>query len=240
MSLYAIYRSLVDWWNPYPEEGLDLYYQQEIHHRYNDETIITRMPSYKWYLQQRNVGSIYRSSIAGVYHKQLLPIIDADNEKDMLNASLWLNENKVKHAILGSSQRSSFPPPPPPNEGNNEVWGDQYSNGGFWIIIDRPGKWKDVRKWINIPGQDKNYLRFSEHKNMCYLRAEMKVEYFVPVIIQESRSELVDNFANEVVKHFSSKAVHWLWRLESYKQDRVDLTNPNELDIGLTLDEVLA
>jgi len=60
------------------------------------------------------------------------------------------------------------------------------------------------------------------------------------VVIQESGSELVDGFVKEIVEHFSSKAVRWLWRLESYKNDRVDLANPNELDIGLTLDEVLA
>jgi len=136
------------------------------------------MPNYKWYLQQRNLGRIRRSSIGGVYHQQLLPIIDADNEKDMLNTSLWLNENKVKHAILGSSQRSNFPPPAPPNIGSQN-FGDEYSHGGFWIIVDKPGKWRDIEKWLNIPGQDKNYLSFSKRRKICYLRAEMKVEHFI-------------------------------------------------------------
>ena len=92
MGLYNIWRSLVDWWNPFPEEGLDLYYQQTINYDYSTEQLVTRVPSYKWYLKQRVMGKEYRSCIAAVYHQKFLPIIDADHEKDMLNASLWLKE----------------------------------------------------------------------------------------------------------------------------------------------------
>ena len=209
--------TLVNWWHGYPEEGLDFYYQRTKPVRYSCTVeVIAKLKSLKWHLQQRANNVEHHLVIGGVYKKKMLPIIDADTERDMLNASLWLGENKVDHTILASSSK------------------------GFWIIIDRPGRWRDIRNWINIPGQDGNYRSFSMNLKMCYLRAEMKEEYFVPTIIEESGSELVDGFAREVVGHFSSKMVRWLWRMESYRNDKVNLTNPDEFEVGLTLDEVFA
>ena len=135
------------WWHAYPETGLDLWYQMEDKSGYCPGNVVRKIPrnDYNWYLQKRNLGCEYNSLIRGVYHKRLLPIIDADSEVCMINASLWLKENKIGHAIIASSA-------------------DKY-----WMIIDKPcEKWKHVKQYMDVTGQDNQYLKVSNHFKSCY------------------------------------------------------------------------
>jgi len=215
MGMWALYRKVVDWWNTYPPEGLDFYYQRTIEYSYHSEEVVTRVPSLKWYLRKRYEGYGYKLTIGSVYHEYLIPVIDADTESCMVSASLWLDENNIKHTIMSSSL------------------------SGFWILVDKAGRWKDVECMMHVPGQDGHFAAFSCARKMCYIRGVMKEDYHVPVLVKESGSELIDGFANELIKHFSSDAVRWLHRLESYKRGDMDFANPNEVDLSINLEKVL-
>jgi hypothetical protein len=215
--IYKTYRSFIDWLHGYPKNGLDFYYQHTVNYTYHSDKVVTRIPDLKWYSRKRAEGKAFKLCVGGVYNKKLLPVVDADCERDMLVASAWLDENHVNHAILTSSP------------------------DGFWIIIDRPGKWRDIKHWVRCaPGQDVNYVKFSDSRRMCYIRAEMKDDYFVPSMIKESGSETIDEFCESLIKHYESSLVLWLYRHNLYKNGDINLADPSIKNIGLTFDEILA
>ena len=44
------------------------------------------------------------------------------------------------------------------------------------------------------------------------------------------------DFANDIVKHFSSDAIRWVYRLKTHRDGTVDLSNPEDINF----DEVIA
>ena len=74
---------------------------------------------------------------------------------------------------------------------------------------------------------------------MCFLRAEMKEEYFTPEVIKECDSELVMGFCKKLESHFSSDLVRWLYRHAAYKNGNMDVTRP-DVNLSITIDEVLS
>lgn len=211
-----IYGAVASWLIRKPPEGLHLYYQRSISREYCNEIRLNRLESLKWYLRKIIDNYNFGLVIGSVYQHQMFPVIDADSESAMVSASMWLQENKADHAIMASSE------------------------SGFWIIINKPGRrWKDIVHWVQaVPGQDLLYAQFCCNRHMCFIRALMKEEYFIPVLTQESKSDLLNEFCFEIIKHFSSPAIRWTHRRNSYINGTVDLSSPDDVDIGFNLDEV--
>jgi len=202
---------------PYDHDELNFYYQKEINYIYDTDIIISKIPDLKWYIRETIKGKAYKLTVCSIYKGIHLPIIDADSEQKMISASLWLKENKVAHSIMTSSI------------------------GSYWIIVDRPNKkFRKIVGWIeSVPGQDEDFIRFTKRHGMCHIRAKMKNNYFIPNIIQRSGSELIDEFCDKLIDHFSSDLIKWLHRYELYKSGNIDISCPNEINIDFTIDDVL-
>lgn len=149
--------------------------------------------------------------IESYYRGLHIPFIDLDDEESMIKASFWLKENKTNYSIVSSSE------------------------GKYWIFVDTKCKsFDESLRWMKcVPGADKEFLSCTDHINKTLIRADMKEIYYIPTIIEESGSELLDEFINKIIQHLSSKEVKWIHRLDTYHAEgSIDFGSfePEELD----------
>lgn len=166
------------------------------------------------------------------------PIVDADDQKSLATAGLWLSENNMEYAVIESSDNH------------------------YWIILDRPCRTQSQSILISslVPGNDREYVNFIKENGTC-VRAHFKlrekygyndklkcsidsdavINWFMPRIVAGEPGSVAYEFAQAIVNHFESDEIKWSARAVMYLSENAELDNPeNGEKQGFVLEDMLA
>lgn len=159
--------------------GLELGYCKKVHTAYSTKNIFRRVGCIQDLVKLYILKKIKMFVITSNWKGKAFPIIDCDNEGDMLRCACWLDENKLKCILYQSSP------------------------GHYWLVVDH---WCPIKEALtiaeNAPGIDEKYINCCIELKKFMIRVGYK-NGFVPHIIKDQDFENISQELRDFVEAFN-------------------------------------
>lgn len=173
-----------------------------------------------WILTNLGKYETNRLFVTSSINGKWIPMVDCDNEQDLLRSTLWLSEQNIGYVILSSSM------------------------GKYWVFVDiLCPKIKHALEIIKtIPGNDEEFVAYCVSTEIISVRADFKVSssIYKPTIrdINTNNQELI-KFANKLQEHFEDRRLIWIYRYYRYSRNEIHISDPQTGEsIGITLKDI--
>ena len=150
-------------------------------------------------------------SISCSLHGYIIPMMDIDDEKDLVIATMWLEENGIRYNIIKSGLDS------------------------YWLFLDciTKNNARVIKMVYLAPGVDPDYRGFLRRGKVVAVRGFYRDPYYDPELTSVGTdNEIVCDFCNQVIEHYKSDMLKWLYRYEAYMDGKIDIADPRTGVVG--------
>lgn len=156
-------------------------------------------------------------AISASLRSKFIPMVDADSEDNMVRATLWLDENNIKYAVMSSSP------------------------GHYWIFLDKPFKKAKKAGTLSsyVPGNDQDFVGMIEKNNHIYIRGRTK-GYKPKLENCNTDSDLIKTFVTKLEAHYRDPRLDWVDRYYAAHDKGIDISDPKSGDpIPVTINQFI-